>query len=288
VAALTGALAVLLICLVPSYYASAAYTGGQIARTYRTLQTFQATLQEPGNVFLTPGDPEAMCSYLGLSILNCKPLSYWALAQQVKTPDQWQSLLDRNGVNLLYADEDVLADPKRPPFLQNPPPSDWDTLGRQAGPERNWVLLQKHRQPAPPVVSMDSISGDGRNELLELTTKDPNGLSDIKSTIIIINRSFVAANACYLSHDQGTNLIWLSADDTRSWTSVKPGSTDSVRNGQCTLNGSDSRIVRQAKGELLRISLTFDAKFTGTKQVYVFASDHNGLDSGWQRKADLK
>ncbi len=141
--------------------------------------------------------------------------------------------------------------------------------------------IKELRPYAPMTLTVRPDAGQGPGTELELVGTDPNGLQDIATTVIIINSSFIAANSCYVSHDQGTNIIWLSSDDTKSWMPVTPGVSNIAQNSQCILKGQDSSITTTDRAEVLRLSLTFKDSFAGDKKIYAVLRGRSGDMFNW-------
>jgi hypothetical protein len=137
---------VLSILLLPSYYLDARGANARLLlKDYRTLAPFQEIICRPGTILLTAGYTFEICFYLGLGQQNCNAFSYWALRSQVKDDIDWLAILDKHGINLFYADENVLNDPQGPRFISDPKAYGWETIGYQNAAGRKWMLLQKPR-----------------------------------------------------------------------------------------------------------------------------------------------
>ena len=144
--ALSAVVAVLLILSVPSYYRPAARGAPPLlVEHYRRLLPFQDTLQTPGAVLLAANFPSELCSYIPPGPPYCTGTWYWQLRPEVRSRADWPAVMERHGINLLYADESVLADAQRPQLLEDPAAYGWEVVASQKV-GRQWALLR--RQPS--------------------------------------------------------------------------------------------------------------------------------------------
>lgn len=277
------AIAVLVFAIFGSSYYPRPGMGAErtLYQNYQTLIAFRPLLSAPGTVLLTRGYAWETCNYVGLSGENCQGVNYWELRNDVRTSGEWPEVLQRRGINVVYADEPVLADPKGPGLLTKSETDGWDMVGRQDGAGRNWVLLVKRKAADRPRVTVIPPSGTGSALVFEFVSHLPAS-DEAATTTVIINFELSGVNACYLSHDRGTGVVSLSSDDAKTWMPVTAGSRSSAHNGQCTVDGRESSIERTATGEIIRISLAFDGSFAGDKTIYAFIRGRSGaVASDW-------
>ena len=57
-----------------------------------------------------------------------------------------------------------------------------------------------------------------------------------------------------------------------------------VSNGQCTINGTGASVTLSGNNLTLAVPVTFQTTFTGSQNVYLSATDDEGLTSGWQQR----
>ena len=133
---------------------------------------------------------------------------------------------------------------------------------------------------APTTVSVTPSSGTGLNASLALVYSDPDGFADMNPVYTLINGALDSRNACYVWYSYSS--LYLVSDDGQILLGpVAPGSSGSVQNAQCTLNGTGSSVSTSGTNLTLTLALTFKAAFTGTKTIYMQAQDQAGLTSGW-------
>jgi hypothetical protein len=137
----------------------------------------------------------------------------------------------------------------------------------------------------PSVVSVTPSSGSGVTQTFTMVYSDPNGLSDLNNTRVLFNASLSAYAGCYVSYSPGSNQLFLYNNaGTGLSTAVTPGTAGTVSNSQCTLSGTGSSFSTSGNNLTLSVALTFTGTFTGTKNVYGYATGNNGLNSGWVQK----
>ena len=97
---------------------------------------------------------------------------------------------------------------------------------------------------------------------------------------LLANGSNSKVNGCYVEYYPTLNLLYL-LDNTGNVLSagIAPGSTATVSNSQCTLMGAGSSYTASGNTAGLTVNLTFTE--TNAVNLYVFASDGNGTNTGW-------
>jgi len=152
------------------------------------------------------------------------------------------------------------------------------------GKNSGWVQKGSWGVPlAPSVVSVTPSTGSGAVQQFSAVFSDPNGAGDVNAAYILLNSSVSTSNGCYVGYNPTTNLLSLKNDaGTGSAGSVTPGSTATISNSQCTLAGTGSSYSTSGNTATLEVALTLSGS-TATN-VYLYASDRNGTNSGWVKK----
>ena len=93
-----------------------------------------------------------------------------------------------------------------------------------------------------------------------------------------------SASACYVYTTPSNNAVYLSNDAGSGWSGpFTLGSSGTLQNSQCSINVGASSGVISGNTYTLHLAITFQAAFTGTKNIYGLASQSTGgLSSGWQ------
>ena len=157
----------------------------------------------------------------------------------------------------------------------------------RGGYVRGWQMLGTWNSGTPvntpPTAdSVSPSSGTGASQVFTFRySSDGNGYLSI--VYALINRSINAANGCYVYYVAASNALYLYNDAGSSVTSpLTPGSSGTLSNSQCTLNGSGSAATGSGNTLTLVLSLSFKAAFPGQQNVYGHGADRGGYVSGWQ------
>jgi hypothetical protein len=65
---------------------------------------------------------------------------------------------------------------------------------------------------------------------------------------------------------------------------LTPGAAGTLSNSQCTINGVGTTVNGSGPTLTLNLAVTGASGYLGTKNIYLWASDTEGLSSGWQNK----
>ena len=135
----------------------------------------------------------------------------------------------------------------------------------------------------PPVnVSISPNSGTGASQTFTAAFSDGNGFADLATMSILVNTSASAVNGCYVIYYRSSNAMYLVNDaGTAVLGPLTPGGTGTVQNGQCTLTASTSSASGSGNSFSFSASLTFLAAFAGPKNMYLYATDSTGANSGF-------
>ena len=124
---------------------------------------------------------------------------------------------------------------------------------RQLGCARLWVRSQ-------PAVHRSPVSDQGGASFI-------NGVAFLMTT----NNT---NNACNVVYDRTAGTITLSFDNAANGAAkILLGSTQSISNSQCTLNGANTTVFTGPTSLVFTIDLAFNSSFFGPKFVYVFAGE---------------
>ncbi len=137
-------IAVSLVLFTPSYYTGA--NAGQpqprprpLLTAYRRLAPLDKLFERPGAIVATPGYGVELCSYVGKG--NCSGLNYAELRNEVTSSGStWLKILEKHNVELVYINEEVLAEPIGQRLLQETGAS-WETLVRIKTSGQDWALM---------------------------------------------------------------------------------------------------------------------------------------------------
>jgi len=139
---------------------------------------------------------------------------------------------------------------------------------------------------APTVASVSPSSGTATTQTFSAVYSDPNGPAGLSAAYILFNTAVSSANACYVEYYPASNLLYLKNDaGTALSAGVTPGSSATVSNSQCTLSGTGSSYSTSGNSATMNVALTFSSAFAASaKNIYLYASEKNGTNSGWVQK----
>ncbi len=128
--------------------------------------------------------------------------------------------------------------------------------------------------PAPPsIAGITPAAPTGSPQSFTVTARDPNGATTIQRLYFLINsNTSIPANTCHGFYDRPTNAIYFYNDSLTSLASLQ--------NSQCAI----SAFSATSAGTDLTLKLTMSlagAFATGTRNIYLWARDIDGNDTGW-------
>jgi hypothetical protein len=160
-----------------------------------------------------------------------------------------------------------------------------DNSGGVSGATQTAALTGTGINPsAPAPVSLSPNSGTGAGQIFTAAYTYPGGITSLSNVRILLNNSNAplnGANACYAYYYPDTNALYLENDANNGTVGpLTPGSSSSISNSQCTLNGSGTTVSTSGNNITVAYSVTFSSTFTGLKDVYLLAAGAS-LSNGW-------
>jgi hypothetical protein len=154
--------------------------------------------------------------------------------------------------------------------------SGWQQLG-------SWTVVAAAGTPA--VGSVTPGSGSGASQTFALQYSDIAGASSLQQVWAYFNSTLAnpASNACLLYYSATTNQINLLGDNGTAWQTATPGAATTLQNSQCSLNVAATTVVLSGNTLTLNLAMTFEPAYAGAKNIYMYASDASGANSGWQQ-----
>ena len=141
-------------------------------------------------------------------------------------------------------------------------------------------------------VTVDSVtpnSASGFTQTFDLTYSSSLSASYLQTIWVWFNatQAPTAAGSCLAYYVPATFTFFLLNDAGTAWHSAVRGYASQLRNSQCTIDISHSPISASGTTVTLSLPVTFDRRFAGAKNVYMYASDPAGSNSGWQDRGDF-
>jgi hypothetical protein len=134
-------------------------------------------------------------------------------------------------------------------------------------------------------VSVTPSSGSGTSRTFALQYSDTQGAANLQQAWVYFNATLAnpASHACMLYYNAATSQINLLNDNATAWLPATVGAATTLENSQCSLNVAATTVTLSGNALTLNVALTFQAGFTGAKNVYLHAVDEAGSNSGWQQ-----
>jgi M6 family metalloprotease-like protein len=136
--------------------------------------------------------------------------------------------------------------------------------------------------PQPQSTSPDSDSGATGE--FTLVYEDPEGYQDLKIARFNVNTSDGLAGGCALEMNPVNSTLRLAGDNGTAWSSWTPfANAVSLKNSQCgVLSVRLDRSGDMGDEQTLILDLIFRSTFSGSRNLYMSASDASDAESGWQ------
>jgi len=138
---------------------------------------------------------------------------------------------------------------------------------------------------APQAVSVSPSSGSGNGGTFRFTYSDPNQHQDLEEVRALWSSSLNEAGACSVRYLRAANTLWLRDDAGSAWLGpATPGASGTLENGQCALTLASAAVSGSGTTLTLDLAVSFKSVFGGARNVYLYAIDLMGLNSGWQQR----
>src|SRR5437899_3237755 len=138
-------------------------------------------------------------------------------------------------------------------------------------------------QTQPQTTSITPSSGSGLAASFTAAFSDPSGGSQIGGSTVYISSQLGAGISCIVSYSFGA--FYLTNDAGNGLLGpVYPGSSTSVSNSSCSISGIGASAAVSGANLSWTIPLTFTSSFAGAKNIYLYAGNNSGLNSGWVQK----
>jgi FG-GAP-like repeat len=87
-----------------------------------------------------------------------------------------------------------------------------------------------------------------------------------------------------LYYSPASHQINLLNDAASAWATATTGTSSTLQNNQCSLNVAGTSATLSGSTLVLNLPITFKPSFSGTKNIYIYAADVSGTNSGWQQR----
>ncbi|MBV9155070.1 MAG: hypothetical protein JO097_02335, partial [Acidobacteriaceae bacterium] len=142
----------------------------------------------------------------------------------------------------------------------------------------------------PSVVSASPNAASGAAQTFVLTYSDTGGGDALQYVWVDFNASLTLAHGCsvryaQVPYNQADSALYLYNDaGTAVMGPLTPGSSGTLANSQCTINGTGSSVTTDGDTLTLNLSVTASSSFEGPKNIYMRAADNSSAITGWVNK----
>jgi hypothetical protein len=158
-----------------------------------------------------------------------------------------------------------------------------------AGNNSGWQRLGVWSVPAtgsasPAVLGASTPRGSGAGPVsLTFQFSDADGWQDLDVVNVLINDWLDGRYACHLAYSRPLGVLYLVSDGgTALLPGLSLGSSGTVSNTQCTVDGIGSSVSGVGNTLTLTLRLAFKSTFSGNRVFYAAARDMRNGNSGWQ------
>jgi hypothetical protein len=136
------------------------------------------------------------------------------------------------------------------------------------------------RQLGAVKVTVNPPGGQGSDAVFSIVYSSGAG-SPARELRILLNSAVDGRNASYVYYDHATNTFALVKDGGSETNSLPVGHQGVIENSQCSLDGSKSSVQVDANTAKVQLGLHFKPSFAGTKNIYTYAVDASGSNTGF-------
>ncbi|MDP9351115.1 MAG: C39 family peptidase [Chloroflexota bacterium] len=128
---------------------------------------------------------------------------------------------------------------------------------------------------AGDVAQVGALVRPGSPVTIEAMYGDPDGMSDLSTTQLLINKELRGSGAVWVRYDPPSNSLYLRRADASSWLGpIAPGASGTLDNGLAVLEAPATSVTTDAMGVRVRWSLRFHPSFSGQEYgLYSVALD---------------
>jgi hypothetical protein len=158
-----------------------------------------------------------------------------------------------------------------------------DVSGVSSGWQQEGTWMVPGPAGTPSAVSVTPSSGSLANQSFALQYSDTAGVGNLQLGYVWFNTNLInAGNSCILYYQPSGNQLNLLNDAATAWLATTGATT--LQNSQCSVTVGATTVVLNGNTLTLNLAMTFKPAYAGAKNVYMFASDASGSNSGWQQR----
>ena len=158
-----------------------------------------------------------------------------------------------------------------------------DVSGSNTGwiEEGTWTVTASG---TPAVVSVTPSAGSGMSQTFALKYSDTAGATSLQKVWVWLGASLTSSvNSCILNYNAASNQVTLLANDGGTPLTATVGAATTLQNSQCSLNVGSTSVVLSGSNLTLNLAMTFEAAYAGARNIYLYAADVSGSNTGWEQ-----
>jgi PQQ enzyme repeat len=156
-----------------------------------------------------------------------------------------------------------------------------------SGANSGWQQPGSWTVPGGATVTAVSVmpnSGSGTSQSFESQYSDTAGAASLQQAYVWFAAAGAAeSNSCMLYYNVAANQINLLNNGATAWQPATPGTATTLQNSQCSVAMASSSAMLSGNTLTLNLAVTFEASYAGVKNIYLYAVDVSGANSGWQQ-----
>jgi glucose/arabinose dehydrogenase len=155
-----------------------------------------------------------------------------------------------------------------------------------AAANSGWPIRGTWTVPASgpaPAVTADSIlpaSGSGASQTFAMRFSDTTGAVNLMTMYALFSGS--GGGVCLVYYDRASNTLGLLNDAGNQYVTGMAGGAGTLANSRCSITLGSSSGVVSGSTLTLNLATAFGAPFAGAMNIYLYAANMAGLNSGWQ------
>ena len=147
----------------------------------------------------------------------------------------------------------------------------------------SWTVPAAGPAPPAPGVTADSIlpaSGSGASQTFALSFSDTTGAANLMTMFAWFRGS--GGGQCLLYYDRPSNTLGLLNDAGNQYVTGTAGGAGAIANSRCSIALPSSSTVVSGTTLTLNLAAAFLSPFAGAMDIYLYAANTAGLNSGFQ------
>jgi Beta-propeller repeat len=154
-----------------------------------------------------------------------------------------------------------------------------DTSGNATALVSSGIWTATVPAPQPTASSVSPNASMGSSQTFNFVFSDTQNPLNITGMGMVFNSSLTFSQACYIIVDRIEGTIALAYDSALGSSSKPFSSSAPLQNSQCTVGAATLTI--SGLSDILSIAITFNAAFSGLKNIYMFGSESGIYETGW-------